>query len=75
MAGNIAPECHKQMAQKGDCDEREIWPNYVRRSSRMRRLWLNAALVALFLSVTALAFSAYLRPGMIIEFASLVLCS
>ena len=41
----------------------------------MRRLWLSAALVALFLSVSALAFSAYLRPGMLMEFASLMLCS
>jgi hypothetical protein len=41
----------------------------------MRRLWLNAALVALFSSVTALAFSAYLKPGMLVEFANMVLCS
>lgn len=40
----------------------------------MRRLWLKAALVAVFAFVTAAAFSAYLRPGMLIEFANLVLC-
>jgi len=40
----------------------------------MHRLWLKAALVALFAFVTAAAFSAYLKPGMLIEFANLVLC-
>jgi hypothetical protein len=41
----------------------------------MRRLWLKAALVALIAFVAAAAFSAYLKPGMLIEFANLVLCS
>jgi hypothetical protein len=40
----------------------------------MHRLWLKAALVALFAFVTAAAFSAYLKPGMLIEFANLLLC-
>ena len=40
----------------------------------MRKLWLKAALVALLAFATAAAFSAYLRPGMLIEFANLVLC-
>lgn len=41
----------------------------------MHRLWLRAMLVALLAFVTAAAFSAYLKPGMLIEFANLVLCS
>ena len=41
----------------------------------MHRLWLKALLVAAFAFVTAAAFSAYLRPGMLVEFANLVLCS
>ena len=41
----------------------------------MHRLWLKAALVALFAFATAAAFSAYLKPGMLIEFANLVLCT
>ena len=40
----------------------------------MHRLWLKAALVAALCFVTAAAFSAYLKPGMLIEFANLVLC-
>ena len=40
----------------------------------MHRLWLRAALVALFAFVTAAAFSAYLKPAMLIEFANLLLC-
>lgn len=39
------------------------------------RLWIKAAGVALLAFVTAAAFSAYLKPGMLIEFANLVLCS
>jgi len=35
---------------------------------------LKAAGVAALSFVTAAAFSAYLRPGMLIEFANLVLC-
>ena len=41
----------------------------------MHRLWLKALLVAVFAFVTAAAFSAYLRPGMLVEFANLVLCN
>jgi hypothetical protein len=41
----------------------------------MHRLWLKVALVAVFAFVAAAAFSAYLRPGMLVEFANLVLCS
>ena len=40
----------------------------------MSKLWVKAALVALFAFVAAAAFSAYLRPAMLIEFANLVLC-
>lgn len=40
----------------------------------MHKLWLKAALVAVLAFATAAAFSAYLRPGMLIEFANLVLC-
>jgi len=41
----------------------------------MHRLWLKATLVAVFAFFTAAAFSAYLKPGMLIEFANLLLCS
>jgi hypothetical protein len=41
----------------------------------MHRLWLKATLVAVLAFVTAAAFSAYLKPGMLIEFANLLLCS
>lgn len=41
----------------------------------MTGLWWKVAVVAVFAFVTAAAFSAYLRPGMLIEFANLVLCS
>ena len=41
----------------------------------MHRLWLKATLVALVAFVAAAAFSAYLKPGMLIEFANLLLCS
>ena len=40
----------------------------------MHRLWLRATLVAVLAFVTAAAFSAYLKPGMLVEFANLVLC-
>jgi hypothetical protein len=40
----------------------------------MHRLWLKAILVALLSFVAAAAFSAYLQPGMLIQFANLVLC-
>ena len=36
---------------------------------------LKAAGVALLAFATAAAFSAYLKPGMLIEFANLVLCT
>lgn len=41
----------------------------------MHRLWLKVVLVAAVCFVTAAAFSAYLKPGMLIEFANLVLCT
>jgi hypothetical protein len=41
----------------------------------MHRLWLKATLLAVIAFVTAAAFSAYLKPGMLIEFANLLLCS
>ena len=40
----------------------------------MQRLWLKALLVSAVAFVTAAAFSAYLKPGMLIEFANLMLC-
>lgn len=40
----------------------------------MHRLWLRATLVAAFAFVAAAAFSAYLKPGMLVEFANLLLC-
>jgi hypothetical protein len=39
------------------------------------RFWWTAAAVGVAAFVTAAAFSAYLQPGMLIEFANLVLCS
>ena len=41
----------------------------------MNRFWVKAVAVGLFAFVTAAAFSAYLKPGMLIEFANLVLCN
>jgi hypothetical protein len=43
--------------------------------SPRRQLLLKASVVAVLAFVTAAAFSAYLRPGMLVEFANLVLCS
>ncbi len=40
-----------------------------------RKLLLMALAVGLFAFLTAAAFSAYLKPGMLVEFANLVLCS
>ena len=40
----------------------------------MNPLLLKAVLVALAAFLTAAAFAAYLQPGMLIEFANLVLC-
>jgi hypothetical protein len=37
--------------------------------------FLKAVAVAVLAFVTAAAFSAYLKPGMLIEFANLVLCT
>jgi hypothetical protein len=39
------------------------------------KFWWTALGVALFAFVTAAAFSAYLKPGMLIEFANLILCT
>jgi hypothetical protein len=39
-----------------------------------RLLALKALAVGLLAFATAAAFSAYLKPGMLIEFANLVLC-
>jgi len=36
--------------------------------------FMKALLVGILSFVTAAAFSAYLKPGMLIEFANLVLC-
>jgi hypothetical protein len=41
---------------------------------RQKSLLLKAVAVGLFSFVAAAAFSAYLKPGMLIEFANLVLC-
>lgn len=41
----------------------------------MGALWWKIAAVALLAFATAAAFSAYLRPDMLIQFANLVLCS
>ena len=43
--------------------------------SERQRFWLAAAGVALFAFAAAAAFSAYLQPAMLIEFANLILCS
>jgi hypothetical protein len=43
--------------------------------SPRRQLLLKASVVAVLAFVTAAAFSAYLKPGMLVEFANLVLCS
>jgi hypothetical protein len=40
----------------------------------MQRLWLKALVVAALAFVLGAAFTAYLKPGMLIEFANLVLC-
>lgn len=39
-----------------------------------QKLWWKALGVGLFAFVSAAAFSAYLKPGMLIEFANLILC-
>ena len=40
-----------------------------------KRLLLTCMLVGAVTFAAAVAFSAYLKPGMLIEFANLVLCS
>jgi len=40
----------------------------------MQGLWLKAVIVAAVAFAIGAAFSAYLKPGMLIEFANLVLC-
>jgi hypothetical protein len=42
--------------------------------NRAPGLLLKAIAVGMLAFVTAAAFSAYLKPGMLIEFANLVLC-
>jgi hypothetical protein len=39
------------------------------------KLWLKAAAVGILAFVAAAAFSAYLKPGMLVEFANFVLCA
>ena len=39
-----------------------------------KTLLLKALVVGVFTFIAAAAFSAYLKPGMLIEFANLVLC-
>lgn len=43
--------------------------------SPKRQFLFRALGVGLLAFVTAAAFSAYLKPGMLIEFANLILCS
>jgi hypothetical protein len=43
--------------------------------SPRRQFIFKACGVAVLAFVTAAAFSAYLKPGMLIEFANLILCS
>ena len=40
----------------------------------MQQLGLKAVVVSVVAIVTAAVFTAYLKPGMLIEFANLVLC-
>jgi len=40
-----------------------------------RAFFLKALLIGLVAFAAAAAFSAYLKPGMLVEFANLVLCS
>jgi hypothetical protein len=41
----------------------------------LSRFWVRAAAVGLAAFAAAAAFSACLQPGMLVEFANLVLCS
>jgi hypothetical protein len=43
--------------------------------SERQKLLLKSAVLGLVAFATAAAFAAYLKPGMLIEFANLVLCS
>ena len=43
--------------------------------NRGKTLWLKAGIVAFGAMIAAAAFSAYLRPDMLVEFANLVLCT
>jgi multisubunit Na+/H+ antiporter MnhF subunit len=43
--------------------------------TRRGKFFAQAVAVALLAFVAAAAFSAYLKPGMLVEFANLVLCS
>ena len=43
--------------------------------SPRRLLLVKASAIAVFSFVTAAAFAAYLKPGMLVEFANLLLCS
>jgi hypothetical protein len=42
---------------------------------KLKPIYWKAALIGAFAFATAAAFSAYLKPGMLVEFANLVLCS
>jgi hypothetical protein len=41
----------------------------------MTQFWARAVIVAVAAFATAAAFSAYLKPGMLVEFANFILCS
>jgi len=41
----------------------------------MRKQWLKVVIAAGLVLASAAAFAAYLGPGMVIEFANVVLCS
>jgi hypothetical protein len=41
----------------------------------MSAFWIKACIVAAVAFAAAAAFSAYLKPGMLIQLANLVLCS
>jgi hypothetical protein len=43
-------------------------------NAQQKSLMLKAIAVGMFAFVTAAAFAAYLQPGMLIEFANLMLC-
>ena len=39
------------------------------------QFWLRAAIATIAALATAAAFAAYLRPGMLVEFANFILCT